>query len=94
MVELRNRTIFAEDGWRLPLVPPDGIGIVVRSCRDRGVKMPVPARVGIGLRIGGEASLCFECGPDGGVYHPADGLSMEQVRTIADGLPFVAGYER
>jgi hypothetical protein len=72
--ELRNRTITPEDGWRLPaagIVPPGGVGIVTPSCQDR-TQYAIPIRAGVGLRIGGEARLCFECGPEGSVYHPAD----------------------
>lgn len=94
MNELRNRHIAPEAGWRIGIVPPEGIGIVTLSCADRTVRMPVPARVGIGLRIGGECHLCFDCGPEGGVYHPANGLSLAEVRAVADRLPFVPGYER
>lgn len=30
----------------------------------------VHRETGVSFRVSGEARLCFECGPDGGVYHP------------------------
>ena len=62
----------------LPITPPEGVGVVYPSCDDRSSRIVMPIRAGIGLRIGGEAALCFTCGPDGSVYHPASG-------TVADG---------
>ena len=53
----------------------------------------MPIRTGQGLRIGGEASLCWHCGPGGSVYHPDEGYSMADVRREADRLPFVTGYD-
>lgn len=99
----RNRSIGPEDGWRVPLVAPDGVAIVTPSCRDR-TRYAITARAGIGLRIGGEARLCFECGPSGGVYHPAsysmaEGATCDATYTLADvlriagELPFATGYD-
>lgn len=68
MPELRNRT--AAPDWRLPIVPAVGTGIVTPSCEERDTRYPVAQHVGRMLRIGSEASLCFACGPEGGVYHP------------------------
>lgn len=68
---------------RLPIVPPPGAGIVTPSCEDR-TPYPVAQHVGRMLRIGSEARLCFACGPDGGVYHPDEDYSMEDVRRIAE----------
>ena len=85
MRDLANRHIAPN--VRLPIVPPPGTGIVTDSCEDR-TPYPVAAHVGRMLRIGGEVRLCFDCGPDGGVYHPAgDDLmlyNMEEVRRAAE----------
>jgi hypothetical protein len=89
----RNRRIRPEPGWRLPIAPPTGVGVVIPSCEDRTDLLTMPIRSRQGLRIGGEADLCFRCGPEGSVYHPGDGFSMADVRRIADRLPFVTGYD-
>jgi len=70
----KNRTAPVDPAWRLPLQADEHIGVVTPSCEQRGPVHVIPARAGIGLRIGGEASLCFTCGPDGGVYHPSSNV--------------------
>lgn len=91
--EARNRRAAPDPAWILPLTPPPGVGIVTPSCTDRTDVLAVPIRTGQGLRIGGEASLCWRCGPGGSVYHPDEGHSMADVRRVADRLPFVTGYD-
>jgi len=91
--EARNRHVALDPAWILPLTPPPGVGIVTPSCTDRTDVLAVPIRTGQGLRIGGEANLCFRCGPGGSVYHPGAGYSMADVRREADRLPFVTGYD-
>jgi hypothetical protein len=91
--EARNRHVAPDAAWILPLTPPPGVGIVTPSCTDRTDVLAVPIRTGQGLRIGGEASLCWRCGPGGSVYHPDAGYSMADVRRVADRLPFVTGYD-
>lgn len=93
MTESRNRHVRPDPAWILPLTPPAGVGVVTPSCTDRTDVLAVPIRTGQGLRIGGEASLCWRCGPAGSVYHPDDGYSMADVRRVADRLPFVTGYD-
>jgi hypothetical protein len=86
--ELRNRTIAPTE--RLPIVPSPGTGVVVESCEDRTYRYPVGQHVGRMLRIAGFAYLCFDCGPDGGVYHipyAAPGVpdwTMAQVKAEAE----------
>lgn len=63
-----------DDGWH---------GILTPACNDRSRTETVTKRAGIGLRIGGEASLCFACGPDGGHYHPSEGETMDSVLAVA-----------
>jgi hypothetical protein len=92
-IEARNRHVAPDPAWILPLTPPPGVGVVMPSCTDRTDVLAVPIRTGQGLRIGGEASLCWRCGPSGSVYHPDDGYSMADVRRVADRLPFVTGYD-
>jgi hypothetical protein len=92
MSDLRNRHETPEPDWLLPITPPDGVGIVTPGCRDRSDALAIPVRVGVGLRIGGEADLCLRCGPDGSVYHPA-GRTMAEVRAVAARLPFAPGYD-
>jgi len=89
----RNRRIRPEPGWRLPIAPPAGVGVVFPSCDDHSDVLAVPVRSGIGLRIGGEARLCFRCGPDGSVYYPEEAYDLDEVRRVADRLPFVTGYD-
>ncbi len=89
----RNRRIRPEPGWRLPITPPAGVGVVIPSCDDHSDVLTVPVRSGVGLRIGGEARLCFRCGPDGSVYHPDGEYTVAELRPIADRLPFVTGYD-
>jgi hypothetical protein len=89
----RNRQVAPEATWRLPLVAPLGLGVVTPACEDRSEIFPVPLRTAIGLRIGGEINLCFACGPEGSVYHPAPDLTISQLRTLADKLPFATGYD-
>lgn len=97
MTRERNRYAAPEEGWRLPIIPPPGTGIVTPACEDRGTRYPVTRHVGRMLRIGGDAHLCFGCGPEGGVYHPdcpsceercgpdcAQRYSMEHVRQVAE----------
>ena len=91
--ETRNRHVAPDPAWILPLTPPPGVGVVTPSCADRTDVLAVPIRTGQGLRIGGEASLCWRCGPGGSVYHPDAGYSMADVRRVADRLPFVTGYD-
>jgi hypothetical protein len=90
--EARNRTEPVDPAWHLPIVPPEGIGVVIPSCTDRSDLLAIPIRSGVGMRIGGEADLCFRCGPEGSVYHPGDGVSMMAMRLLADRLPFQLGY--
>lgn len=92
MTDLRNRHEDPDADWLLPITPPEGVGIVTPGCRDRSDALAIPVRVGVGLRIGGEAALCFRCGPDGSVYHPS-GVSMADVRAVAARLPFAPGYD-
>jgi len=92
-IEARNRHVAPDPAWILPLTPPPGVGVVMPSCTDRTDVLAVPIRTGQGLRIGGEASLCWRCGPSGSVYHPDAGYSMADVRRVADRLPFVTGYD-
>jgi len=92
-IDARNRHVAPDPAWILPLTPPAGVGVVTPSCTDRTDVLAVPIRTGQGLRIGGEASLCWRCGPGGSVYHPDDGYSMADVRRVADRLPFVTGYD-
>lgn len=61
----------------------DWQGVITPACHDRTRTEVVSHRVGVGLRIGGEASLCFTCGPDGGHYHPSEGESMDSVMATA-----------
>ena len=89
----RNRRIAPEPGWHLPIDPPAGVGVVLPGCDDRSDLLTVPIRSGVGLRIAGEARLCFRCGPGGSVYHPDEAYSLADVRRIADRLPFVTGYD-
>jgi hypothetical protein len=91
--DARNRHVAPDPTWILPLTPPPGVGVVTPSCIDRTDVLAVPIRTGQGLRIGGEASLCWRCGPGGSVYHPDAGYSMADVRREADRLPFVTGYD-
>lgn len=104
MSDLRNRSIEPDPDWLLPIVSPEGVGVVTPSCTDRTGMFCIPYRSGVGLRIGGEANLCFSCGPEGSVYHPAsysiaEGATddrvytMEELRAIADHLPFEPGYD-
>lgn len=109
MSNLRNRVIAPVPNWHLPIVPPTGIGVATPGCNDRSDIATFPVRVGVGLRIGGEASLCHRCGPEGSVYHPSalldeDGtmlaatrsevaFAMAELRRRADRLPFVTGYD-
>lgn len=96
---LRNRTATIDPAFRLPIVPAPGTGVVTESCVDRESRLPVAQHVGRMLRIGSEAQLCFECGPDGGVYHPAcrscddecppdcgGRYSMDEIRTRAEAI--------
>jgi hypothetical protein len=74
-------------------VPPAGIGVITPSCADRSEKFSVPVRVGEGLRVAGKVSLCFVCGPEGSVFHPENGVSIGELRQLADRLPFSTGYD-
>lgn len=79
---------------RQPHTEPDGTvteGVVTSSCKPGAIVLRVSKKVGIGLRIGGEVSLCFECGPEGGVYHPTPGISMAKVNEVAVGLADLTG---
>lgn len=76
MSEPRNRHVAPDPAWILPLSPLAGVGVVMPSCTDRSDVLAVPIRTGQGLRIGGEAALCFRCGPSGSVYHSGDGYSI------------------
>lgn len=67
-----------DPSWSLPL-SPDGFGIVTPGCGDRSELLHIAYEVGVGLRVGGLARLCFDCGPDGGVYHP-DQADMDTIR--------------
>lgn len=64
----------SEDEWA---------GVVTPSCSDHSETIVVEREVGVGLRIGGEAHLCFTCGPNGGHYHPADGQDIMSVSRVA-----------
>lgn len=59
-------------------------GIVTPSCEDHTSWISVQREIGVGLRIGGEANLCFQCGPEGGHYHPS--VSMDEARAAASRL--------
>ncbi len=67
--EHAKQIIPAAPDYRLPL-EPDGFGIVTRDCGDRGEQFHVDFDAGRMLRVGDIAYLCFDCGPEGGVYHP------------------------
>lgn len=45
-------------------------GLVMAACGVTEGAFEVHHQTGRMLRQGGEARLCFECGPGGGVYHP------------------------
>lgn len=66
-------------------------GIITPSCGDHSHIETVSRKVGIGLRIGGEANLCFVCGPEGGYYHPAEGETMNSVMFVAGRLNVLTG---
>lgn len=83
-MEPRLRVVSAEQGWQLPIIPAPGTGIVTPSCDERDARYPVARHVGAMLRIGGETSLCFACGPEGGVYHPDEHYIMDDVRAVAE----------
>lgn len=85
MTALANRRVAPARDYRIPILPPDGVGIVTPSCKDRTL-YAIPIHAGIGLRIGGEARLCFGCGPHGSVYHPEKGYALDQVLRIAGEL--------
>src|SRR5437588_4190028 len=53
-------------------------GVVRPVCGKTDGALEVHHETGRSLRVGGEIRLCFECGPDGGVYHP-DEVDMETV---------------
>lgn len=105
MPDLADRHAAPKHGWRMPIFPPEGIGIVLPGCTDRSDILVIPVRVGEGLRIGSEATLCFRCGPGGSVYHPVALLelhrpnatqiagAMTEVRAVAARLPFASGYD-
>lgn len=59
-------------------------GYVSPSCVSRVGAFVVNHEIGVGLRIGGEANLCFQCGPEGGHYHPS--VSMDEARAAASRL--------
>lgn len=65
-------------------------GVITPACEDRTRTEVVSRDVGVGLRIGGEAGLCFTCGPDGGHYHPAEGETMDTVMAVAERLAPIA----
>jgi hypothetical protein len=65
--------------WRIPL-SPSGFGIVTPGCDDRSEVLHIAYEAGVGLRVGSDARLCFDCGPDGGVYHP-DQSDMATIRS-------------
>lgn len=71
---------------QLVMTATESDGIITPACADRTRTEAVPHGVGIGLRLGGEASLCLTCGPDGGHYHPAEGETMDTVMTVAERL--------
>lgn len=54
-------------------------GFVWPQCGDPTGELEVHHDTGRSLRIGGDIHLCFECGPDGGVYHP-DQSEMATIR--------------
>lgn len=83
-ISARNRQELPDRDWRLPLEADHEHGIVTRGCWDRLPRL-ISYKAGVGLRIGGEAFLCFRCGPDGGVYHP-DGHTIEHVLNLAKEL--------
>lgn len=65
-------------------------GIVTPACGVTDGAFEVHHETGRMLRIGSEARLCFDCGPDGGVYHPSEegptgdgALSMAELRKLA-----------
>jgi hypothetical protein len=74
------------------MIVPQGTGILTPSCSEQDERHYLLRRVGVGLRVGGEAALCFACGPQGGVYHPADGYTLADVLAVAERLPQAPGY--
>lgn len=71
----------------------DWQGVITPACHDRTRTEVVSHRVGVGLRLGGEASLCFACGPDGGHYHPSEGETMDSVMATAARLAYIKETE-
>ena len=81
-------------GGGMPIKMPDGeTGIILPSCTDRSDMLVVPIRVGVGMRVGGEAILCFKCGPDGSVYHPREDRTMNELRALSERLQESFGYD-
>lgn len=65
-------------------------GFVLPACGDGPeFGLAIHHLTGISLRVGGEVALCFDCGPDGGVYHP-DAVDMDAVRRDAHRHPDTA----
>lgn len=69
-------------------------GLVMRACRDVDGAFEVHNETGRSLRIGGEAYLCFDCGPDGGVYHPEDRDAEGPTFTLAEVREIAARFDR
>lgn len=69
-----DRVVRPDPDYRLPLEADGEHGVLTPSCDERGPVHVISYWAGVGLRIGGEARLCFTCGPDGGVYHPSSNV--------------------
>lgn len=70
-------------------------GVVTAACGIVDGAFEVHRETGRMLRIGSEASLCFGCGPDGGVYHPdAEGPTGEGAPTMAALRKIAAAFDR
>ena len=49
----------------------------IRPAMTAQSRIVMPIRAGVGFRVTGEADLCFDCGPDGSVYHPGSATFAE-----------------
>ena len=68
-------------------------GIVTPACGSVEGAFEVHHETGRMLRIGSEAYLCFDCGPDGGVYHPEDREDMPP-QTMASVRKIAAAFDK
>lgn len=71
-------------------------GLVMAACGTPDVAFEVHRQTGRMLRQGGEIHLCFDCGPDGGVYHPCDceGASDDMAALVAQAREFDQHFNR